>query len=177
MSTAQRNTLIAVGLLALLVGVAWYLFVYNSASGRCNRGDLGACIVLSVQQAEQSASASAEQSANEAAASAQASASAAIAASIAAEQQAAHQAAILQLEQATCAKVGGKWTSGLGGSYCAIDYRSPDDGQIYHYTVSFDNDGNVTPLTNGPQNAQQCATYYGPGVTGYWHAETDVCAI
>jgi hypothetical protein len=72
---------------------------------------------------------------------------------------------------ATCKKVGGTWTGGL----CRIDYRSPDDGSTYHYTVSFDASGTVTP--SGPRNADECATYYGSNIKGYWHADTDICAL
>ncbi|MBV9059413.1 MAG: hypothetical protein JOZ09_09655 [Pseudonocardiales bacterium] len=80
-------------------------------------------------------------------------------------------AATLAKEKATCAKVGGTWNADV----CQISYKSPNDGQLYHYTVSFDPDGNVTP--SGPPNAGACTSYYGPGSPGHWHPDTDVCSI
>lgn len=41
------------GILIVLVvgaGAAWYFLIYDTAAGRCNRGDLGACIVWEAQQ-------------------------------------------------------------------------------------------------------------------------------
>lgn len=85
-------------------------------------------------------------------------------------QATAARAAALAKEKDQCVKLGGKWD----GSACPIDYRSPGDGQLYHYIVSFDSAGNVTPGV--VRDAAQCATYYGPGLTGHWHTDTDVCS-
>lgn len=102
---------------------------------------------------------------------AQASASASASASAQAQVDAAARAAWIAKVSTTCRKVKGTWD----GSVCNIAYRSPDDGSVYQYTVSFDSKGNVTP--SGPQNAAQCSTYYGAGVTGHWHSDTDICAL
>ncbi|MGH7744820.1 MAG: hypothetical protein ACREQ5_08400, partial [Candidatus Dormibacteria bacterium] len=76
-------------------------------------------------------------------------------------------------EQAMCPTLAGKWEGVTGGGYaCDIDYRSPGDGQNYHYSVSFDSAGNVTP--GSVPNATACTTYYGPGLTGRWHLDTDI---
>jgi len=70
--------LVVVGgfLLLVVIGVlVWYFGYYDTAQGKCNRGDFGACLVVAGQQAAASASASA--AAASASASAQASADAA----------------------------------------------------------------------------------------------------
>jgi hypothetical protein len=73
-------------------------------------------------------------------------------------------------KHAMCQKLGGTWDSVA----CQIGYRSPEDGRLYQYIVSFDSAGNVRP--SGPPDAATCATYYGPGVTGHWHTDTDICS-
>ncbi len=77
--------------------------------------------------------------------------------------------------QATCGKVGGTWKTSFGNPYCAIDYRSPADGATYHYTVSFDSEGNI--IATAANNADECRGLYGPNVTGVWHSDTLICAI
>jgi signal peptidase I len=48
-----RNTAIAFAAGVLLIGgLAWYFLIYDTASGRCHRGDLGACIVESLQTSQ-----------------------------------------------------------------------------------------------------------------------------
>jgi hypothetical protein len=44
---------------------------------------------------------------------------------------------------------------------------------VYHYTVAFDQDGNVTPGV--VRDAVVCATYYRAGLTGRWHTDTNIC--
>lgn len=45
-----RNVAIALAAGMLLIGgLAWYFLIYDTASGRCHRGDLGACIVEGLQ--------------------------------------------------------------------------------------------------------------------------------
>ena len=49
--------LFVVAVVAVVAG-AWYFGVYDTAAGKCNRGDLGACVVAEAQQqAQQSAAA------------------------------------------------------------------------------------------------------------------------
>jgi hypothetical protein len=113
----------------------------------------------------------ANESAQEAAAAqAQQQAQASASAAAQAQADAAARAAWVAKVSATCARVGGAWDG-----VCHIAYRSPDDGSVYQYTVSFDSSGNITP--SGPQNATECSTYFGSGVKGYWHPDTDICAI
>jgi signal peptidase I len=48
-----RNTVIALAAGLLLIGgLAWYFLIYDTVSGRCHRGDLGACIVESLQMGQ-----------------------------------------------------------------------------------------------------------------------------
>ena len=35
---------------AILYGLWWYVTVYDSAQGRCQRGDVGACVVVVANQ-------------------------------------------------------------------------------------------------------------------------------
>jgi hypothetical protein len=82
----------------------------------------------------------------------------------------------LTASQASCQRVGGTWTSGQ----CKIDYRSPSDGVVRHYTVTFDVRGNVIPPPMGPKTAAECAlhsqsSFVGP--PGHWNLETDICSI
>lgn len=37
---------------AVAGGLAWYFLVYDTAEGKCNRGDLGACAVVAAQHAQ-----------------------------------------------------------------------------------------------------------------------------
>jgi hypothetical protein len=168
--------------LAVVAGVIWYFAVYDTAQNKCDRGDLGACMVVAGQQAaaQASASADAQASADAAAAQAsaaaeqqqaQASASASASASAQAAADAAARAAWLARVGATCQRVGGRWD----GSACRIQYRSPADGALYNYTVQFDAQGNVTPLSG--QSAAECPTSYGAAIKGYWHPDTDVCSV
>lgn len=57
--TAQRRApsvwpIYAALVLATLLGIAafWYFTTYDTAAGKCERGDLGACTVLAAQQAQ-----------------------------------------------------------------------------------------------------------------------------
>jgi hypothetical protein len=64
-SPAQSNTptIIAIAsviVFVLVVGLIWYFGFYDTAEGRCSRGDLGACLVY-YAQAQASASAEAAQ--------------------------------------------------------------------------------------------------------------------
>lgn len=195
-----RAAAVGVVVLALVAaGLIWYFAVYDTAENKCQRGDLGACLVVAGQQQATQASASASAEAVQASASAeaaQASAAAAqqaqaaesAAASASASASAAAVAAVLAREQATCQHVRGSWD----GSICRIDYTSPDDGQTYHYTVSFDASGNVevAPCSDtawaashgcSPEPVQaakaDCLNGSYSGVTSYWHADTDICSI
>ncbi len=48
-----RNTAIALAAGVLLIGgLAWYFLIYDTASGRCHRGDLGACMVESLKMGQ-----------------------------------------------------------------------------------------------------------------------------
>jgi len=45
-----RNTAIALAAGVLLIGgLAWFFLIHDTASGRCHRGDLGACVVEGLQ--------------------------------------------------------------------------------------------------------------------------------
>ncbi len=119
-------------------------------------------------------------------AAAQASASASAAAAAAAQ-------AVLDTELATCKRVGGTW-SAVVTDVCAIDYKSPGDGQTYHYQVDFDANGNVIPESCGDdafslanacasttESVQQartdCLNGSANGEQGYWHPDTDICSV
>src|SRR5260370_32528207 len=72
----STSAIVFIGLL-IVGGLVWYFGFYDTAAGRCNRGDLGACVVAVGQQAAQqaavaSASADAQASADAAAAQQQA---------------------------------------------------------------------------------------------------------
>jgi len=62
-----------VAVFVVIVGLIWYFGFYDTAAGRCNRGDLGACLVY---YAQSQASASAQAAADQASANAQAAAAA-----------------------------------------------------------------------------------------------------
>ena len=130
-------------------------------------------------------------------ASAAAAQAAAAASSAAAAQQsaqaAAAEAAVLAQEQDTCGHVGGTWATGVT-DICAIDYKSPDDGQTYNYQVDFDASGNIIPescaddyfgthtaCAGAQETVQQakagCLNGSATGVKSYWHADTDICSI
>jgi signal peptidase I len=48
-----RNTAIALAAgVVLISGLAWYFLIYDTTSGRCHRGDLGACIVESLKMGQ-----------------------------------------------------------------------------------------------------------------------------
>ena len=74
---SKSNTTIIVGVavigLLLIVSLVWYFGYYDTSAGRCNRGDLGACLVY---YAQSQASASAQAAADQASANAQAAAAA-----------------------------------------------------------------------------------------------------
>ncbi len=112
-----------------------------------------------------------------AAAAAQAAADARARADAQAQQQAAqqHQADVLAKERATCAAVGGQWRDDLYNGICRIDYRSPTDGQTYHYTVSFDQDGNVTEVPG--QGQADCHPGFAGSDRPTWHPGTKICAV
>lgn len=118
-----------------------------------------------------------------AAAAAQAAADAKAQADAAAQAQAAaqHKVDVQAKEQATCAAVGGHWSTAFGAGGCDIEYRSKDDGQVYHYGVSFDDNADVVPSLGLPENASAaaCADYGrqlgDPAVV--WHPDTMICAL
>jgi hypothetical protein len=70
-----------------VIGLIWYFGYYDTAAGKCNRGDISACIVVAAQQAAAQASAAASQSAAQASAAASQSAVAASASASAQEQR------------------------------------------------------------------------------------------
>jgi hypothetical protein len=74
---SKSNTTIIVAAavigLLLIVGLVWYFGYYDTSAGRCNRGDLGACLVY---YAQSQASASAQAAADQASANAEAAAAA-----------------------------------------------------------------------------------------------------
>jgi hypothetical protein len=80
-------------------------------------------------------------------------------------------AALQTKEESTCEGVSATWRWGV----CYIAYTSPNDDQVYYYTVSFDDQGNIAP-GEGPQNADQCA-HYGENISTQWHPDTDVCSL
>ena len=86
-----------------------------------------------------------------------------------AEQEAA--VALQVKEQSTCEGLGATWRWGV----CYISYVSPNDGNKYYYTVTFDDSGTVIPGP-GPQNAAQCA-HYGDNIQSQWHPDTEVCSL
>jgi hypothetical protein len=53
---------VAVSLIGFLfiVGLVWYFGFYDTAAGRCNRGDLGACVVYYAQSQASASAAAAE---------------------------------------------------------------------------------------------------------------------
>ncbi len=75
MSTTARVVLITFAGVALVLGLVWYFAVYDTAEGRCNRGDLGACFVVYAKQSAAASAAAAAASASAAAAAASAEAS------------------------------------------------------------------------------------------------------
>jgi hypothetical protein len=42
-----------VAILFIIVAAWWYFFVFDTAQGKCGRGDYGACVVWQAQQAQQ----------------------------------------------------------------------------------------------------------------------------
>jgi hypothetical protein len=78
-------------------------------------------------------------------------------------------------ERATCSDVGGQWREDLYNGICRIDYRSPGDGQLYHYTVSFDQYGNVTAVPG--QGKADCKSGFEGSDHPTWHADTMICSI
>lgn len=141
-----------------------------------------------IQQCDQQLDVQASQSAE--AASESAAAESAAASSAAAAQR---QADVVAQEGQTCQQVGGTWhVGGLLGDYCTIDYTSPGDGRTYHYTVSFDDAGNVVPDACADQAFKGCLGQQesvqqaqadcvsgaaNGGTAGTWHADTDICSI
>lgn len=53
----------AVIAVVLVIGLIWYFVFYDTAAGKCNRGDLGACLVVAGQHAAVQASAAASEAA------------------------------------------------------------------------------------------------------------------
>lgn len=91
-TSAIAVTAVVIGV--LLVGsLIWYFGFYDTAAGKCNRGDLGACVVVAGQQAAQAAAV--------ASASAEAQASADAAARAAAAQQQADETNKLEAAMST----------------------------------------------------------------------------
>ena len=84
-------------------------------------------------------------------------------------------AAWLVRAQYSCRRVNGTWKSGR----CTIDYRSPGDGLLRHYSVTLDARGFVIPPPNGPKTEEECAKHSqgSSGPPGHWHFETDICSI
>jgi len=74
-SKSNTTIIVAVAVIGLLliVGLVWYFGYYDTSAGRCNRGDLGACLVY---YAQSQASASAQAAADQASANSQAAAAA-----------------------------------------------------------------------------------------------------
>lgn len=58
---------VAGGLLVLAIVAVWFFAVYDSAEGRCNRGDLGACVVVFAKQSAAASASAAVASASAAA--------------------------------------------------------------------------------------------------------------
>src|SRR2546425_9497673 len=54
---------VSVIVVVLVLGAIWYFGFYDTAAGKCNRGDVGACLVVAAQQAAVQASAEASQAA------------------------------------------------------------------------------------------------------------------
>lgn len=110
-------------------------------------------------------------------AAAQAAADAKARAEAQAQQQAAqqHQAGVLAKEKGTCTAVGGQWRDDLYNGICRIDYRSPADGQLYHYTVSFDQDGNMAALPG--QGKADCVPGFNGSDRPTWHPDTMICSV
>jgi hypothetical protein len=92
---------------------------------------------------------------------------------VAAEAAKAAAAASLANKEANCKRVGANWA--FYTLMCWVSYKA-NDGKTYDFTIAFDSNGNVAPNPNGPANAAACATYYGRGITGIWHSDTDVCS-
>lgn len=48
-----RQIVLALLLGAAILGALWYFQVYDTAAGKCQRGDLNACMVWQAQQGQQ----------------------------------------------------------------------------------------------------------------------------
>ncbi len=72
---SNTTTIVAAAVIVvlLIIGLVWYFGYYDTSAGRCNRGDLGACLIY---YAQSQASASAQAAADQASANAQAAAAA-----------------------------------------------------------------------------------------------------
>ncbi len=70
MTSTTKAVFITVAGAVLVVGLVWYFAVYDTAEGRCNRGDLGACFVVYAKQSAAASVAAAAASASAAAAAA-----------------------------------------------------------------------------------------------------------
>lgn len=46
----KYGPVILLGVALLFVGALWYFLVYDTAEGKCNRGDIGACVVWQSEQ-------------------------------------------------------------------------------------------------------------------------------
>jgi hypothetical protein len=49
-SGTNHGQLILAGIGLLIVGALWYFLIYDTAEGKCRRGDLGACVVWQSEQ-------------------------------------------------------------------------------------------------------------------------------
>ncbi len=187
MTSTTKAVLITVAGAVLVLGLVWYFGVYDTAQGKCNRGDMGACLVLAAQQAQQSANAAASQSASAAVASAEASASAAASASASASTEASAEAANFA---ASCQQLGGSLQRGG----CWISYPSPADpgagpghGTVTRmFQIPLKADGTLAGFDNYVVASARtsCLLWNGPvggggagGTEDYWHPDTHVCAI
>jgi hypothetical protein len=167
--------------IAILVAIAaWYFLVYDTAEGKCNRGDYGACLVVYAKHAAEtaaSASAQAAASASQAAQVAQAQASAAAAeadasasaSAVAQQAEAQRQAAFA----AACARYHGRVN---GFAVCEVWYAQADgftNGGVYD--VPLGADGSWDRQQADTNKAQCTEAQHGSPVT-YW-PDTGVCAF
>jgi hypothetical protein len=77
--------------------------------------------------------------------------------------------------RATCGTLGGQWRDDLYNGICRIDYRSPGDGQLYHYSFNFDRDG-IVAETPG-QGQADCKPGFAGSDHPMWHPDTMICSI
>lgn len=142
----NTTALLVVGFIVLVfVGVAvWYFGYYDTAAAKCNRGDLGACVVTAAQQEAAQASASASAAAVEASASASAAAVEAQAQASARASAAAAQKCVVgpgdQSHDVRLVVSGGNTASAdcsvLTAHGWANDYLPNNDSQVCSFTLS-----------------------------------------